>query len=131
MPKKLSGNITPHSYHTIEPPLRIARIKRPGQDYRTHILPTRTMSMLQAPQQCSPGSTPRTKAIGSKTDAASVEGDFDRARPDFDQAIALDPKYKDAIYRKAISEVAVNDTDQAIELLDQVIASDDKYIVLH
>ncbi len=60
-----------------------------------------------------------------------VRGDFEGAREDFDRALALDVKYKDAIYRKALSDLAVNNTDEALELLDQVIDIDAKYKQAH
>ena len=56
-----------------------------------------------------------------------MQGHFEDASADFDKAILLDAKYKDAMYRKAISELAANNIDQAIELLDKVIAIDAKY----
>ena len=56
-----------------------------------------------------------------------MQGNFENATMDLDRAIAIDAKYKDALYRKALSELSANNTDRAIELLDQVIAIDGKY----
>jgi len=45
---------------------------------------------------------------------------------DLDSALQIDPNYKDALYRKALSCLSENETGQALELLDQVISIDPK-----
>jgi len=56
-----------------------------------------------------------------------IRGDFGGAQEDFDRALSLDGKYREALYRKAVSELAVNNTNRAIELIDRVVEIDAKY----
>ena len=56
-----------------------------------------------------------------------IRGDFEGAQEDFDRALSLDGMYREALYRKALSELAVNNTNRAIELLELVVEIDAKY----
>jgi tetratricopeptide (TPR) repeat protein len=55
------------------------------------------------------------------------QGMFREAIPKFDGALKLDAKYKDALYGKAMSLVAMNNIAEASKLLDQVLALDPRY----
>ncbi len=84
--------------------------------------------MPQQRLQSLPDIDPKNKAYWLKKGTLQqMQGDFGNAALDLDRAIAIDAKYKDAIYRKALSELSANNTSQAIELLDRVIAIDGKY----
>lgn len=46
---------------------------------------------------------------------------YDESIAKYDGALALDPQYKDALYRKGISLLAIGKTSEAIYLLDQIV----------
>jgi len=56
-----------------------------------------------------------------------LQGRFAEAAAKYDGALAKDPKYKDALYRKGLSELEANNTTRAIALFDQVLSLDPKY----
>lgn len=55
-----------------------------------------------------------------------MHGDYENASAKYDGALNLDPKYVDALYRKALSKMALGNNSEAMSLLDQVLAKDPK-----
>lgn len=55
-----------------------------------------------------------------------MHGDYEKAATKYDRALNLDPKYVDALYRKALSLMALGNNSGAISLLNQVLAKDPK-----
>lgn len=56
-----------------------------------------------------------------------MQGLFSEAIPKFDGALRINAKYKDALYRKALSLMAMNNATGGVTLLDQVMTLDPKY----
>ncbi len=55
-----------------------------------------------------------------------MNGDYEKALAKYDRALNLDARYFDAMYRKALSLVALGNNSEAIILLNQVLAKDPK-----
>jgi superkiller protein 3 len=55
-----------------------------------------------------------------------MNGDYGKAAAKYDGALNLDPKYVDALYRKALSLMALGNNSEAISLLNQVLVIDPK-----
>jgi len=55
-----------------------------------------------------------------------MHGDYESAAAKYDGALNLDPKYVDALYRKALSLMAQGDNSEAMSLLENVLAIDQR-----
>jgi tetratricopeptide (TPR) repeat protein len=55
-----------------------------------------------------------------------MHGDYEKAAAKYDRALNLDHKYADALYRKALSLMALGNNREAISLLNQVLVRDPK-----
>jgi tetratricopeptide (TPR) repeat protein len=69
------------------------------------------------------------KAYFNRGRAWSDQGQFDRAMPDFDQAIRLDPNYPDAFNNRGVAYLGKGLTERAIEDFDQAIKLDPNYAI--
>jgi len=56
-----------------------------------------------------------------------MQGLYDMAAEKYKSALDIDPQYKDALYRRAVSFMAIGNDSGAMELLDRVLAIDAKY----
>ena len=60
-----------------------------------------------------------------------MQGDYERAAEKYDQALELDRNYPDALYRKAVSLLALENNSGAMSLLDRIIEVDPKHKLAH
>src|ERR1019366_6173522 len=67
-----------------------------------------------------------TVALKNGNDAFN-KGDFDGAISDFDQAIALNPRYSEAYYCRGIAKEGKSDLDGAIADYSQAVALNPRY----
>jgi len=66
-------------------------------------------------------------AYNNRGSARNMQGDFDDAIDDFDEAIRLDPQYALAYNNRGSARIGMGDFDHAIEDLNQAIALEPKY----
>jgi tetratricopeptide (TPR) repeat protein len=70
------------------------------------------------------------RAYNNRGVAYKAKGDLNRAIADYNQAIALDPKYAVAYYNRGVMYNDKGDLDRAIADYNRAIALDPKYIRL-
>jgi lipoprotein NlpI len=70
-------------------------------------------------------------AYNNRGNARNMQGDFDEAIEDFDEAIKLDPKYALAYNNRGSAWIGMGDFDHAIADFNQAIALDAKYALAY
>jgi tetratricopeptide (TPR) repeat protein len=60
-----------------------------------------------------------------------IQGKYDESIAKYDGALALDPRYKDALYREGIALIAMNKSSQAVALFDQILAANPNHKQAH